>query len=713
MRINSIHDGVSLKLQIAFVLLLLSAFQPAFAVTNYVFFSVNGDTTRTSLVQGDQLSWGANCDVGATLTWQIWLDLNLNSSIDSLYDKQIATFDIADGDTSSDGPPPDNSPIPDGWYISQPIIMGVAPAHYIFKAINHVDNSFAQRTMISTALPSPPNMFLGQVTIAGHPAPDSVYLRNIWIEASPDNNPQMWSGLTDENGLFQINVGDAGNGLQFRIRAADLPGYLTPGPQFRIASGVVDGIDFTYTMPTDSLYGDVRDRFGALITTTIYGSCSPRFSGPGSIDFTVANGVYRIFFGPSEYGLWNVGLNPDNLIPTYLCPNGFEFDNSLVHTQRHDFICYNTDTVMYARVTELGGNPTHHYLVMAQSNSLQGATYAISGTGDSNFVALHISSMDQNGWNVNISTWDDSYPIPPGYVLDQEDQYWNRHPGDTVSLNFIYGTMVRDTIKVDPDDPPPDWSTVFVNLFNDGATFNCTTDNNGVFTIYADTGTYMMNVNHDGYLASPTNRNLHLVADTSGGLGFVLNEAHCHVSGALLNVPIPIPGPLNIFAHTGDGNNGYSTWANVDSVTGTFELRLCDGNWTIEPPSIPNMISPPPQNLNISEWPDTSRNIDLVYNLLGVNGTDGSLPSSFTLNQNYPNPFNAQTIIEYGLPVTSHIIIEVFDLLGRKVATLENRQQQAGFYQVTWNAAAQPSGIYFYRVQAGDKVETKRMMLIK
>ena len=713
MRINSIHNGASLKLQIASVLLLLVAFQPAFAVTNYVFFSVNGDTTRTSLVQGDQLSWGANCDVGATLTWEIWLDLNLNSSIDSLYDKMIATFDIADGDTSSNGPPPDNNPIPDGWYISQPMTMGVAPAHYIFKARNHVDNSVAQRMIISTALPSPPNMFRGQVTIAGHPAPDSVYLRNIWVEASPDNNPQMWSGLTDENGLFQINVGAAGSGLNFHIRPLDLPGYITPQAQYRIASGVVDNINFAYVTPADSIYGDARDGFGTLITVPLSGSCSPRFFGPDSKDFTMTNGAYRIFFGSSEYGLWSIGLSPENLVPVYLCPNGYEFDNSFDHTQRHDFVCYNTDTVIYARVTELGGNPTHQYLVVAQSNSLQGGTYSISGIGDSNFVTLHISSLDQSGWYVGVSNWDNRFPIPPGYILDQQDQYWNQHPGDTVSLNFIYGKMVRDTLRADAGDPPLDWNNVFVNLFNDGASFNGATDNNGVFTIYADTGTYMMNVYHDGYLASPTNRNLHLVADTSGGLGFILDEAHCHVSGALINVPIPIPGPLNIYAHTGDGNDGYSAWANVDSVTGTFELRLCDGNWTIEPPSIPNMISPPPENLIISERPDTSRTIELVYNPLGVNGTNGPLPSAFTLDQNYPNPFNAQTIIEYCLPVASHIDMEIYDLLGRKVITLENGQQQAGFYQVTWNAAAQPSGIYFYRIQAGDKVETKRMILVK
>ncbi|MFQ3598505.1 MAG: T9SS type A sorting domain-containing protein [Chloroherpetonaceae bacterium] len=87
--------------------------------------------------------------------------------------------------------------------------------------------------------------------------------------------------------------------------------------------------------------------------------------------------------------------------------------------------------------------------------------------------------------------------------------------------------------------------------------------------------------------------------------------------------------------------------------------------------------------------------------------------TSYKLAQNYPNPFNPSTTISYQLPVTSDVKLEIFDILGKKVATLVNGRQAAGAYTYTWNASTSASGIYFYRLQAGNFVETKKMMLVK
>jgi len=88
-------------------------------------------------------------------------------------------------------------------------------------------------------------------------------------------------------------------------------------------------------------------------------------------------------------------------------------------------------------------------------------------------------------------------------------------------------------------------------------------------------------------------------------------------------------------------------------------------------------------------------------------------PISFKLAQNYPNPFNPTTHITYQLPTLSDVKLEVFDVLGRKVASLVNTTQPAGTYSITFNASNLASGIYFYRLQAGSFVETKKMMLLK
>jgi N-acetylneuraminic acid mutarotase len=96
-----------------------------------------------------------------------------------------------------------------------------------------------------------------------------------------------------------------------------------------------------------------------------------------------------------------------------------------------------------------------------------------------------------------------------------------------------------------------------------------------------------------------------------------------------------------------------------------------------------------------------------------VEQLSSTAPKTFLLEQNYPNPFNPSTTIRYQLPVASEVKLEVYDVLGKKIATLVNERQSAGSYQVVWNASGLSSGTYFYRLQAGTFVETKKMIMVK
>jgi photosystem II stability/assembly factor-like uncharacterized protein len=87
-------------------------------------------------------------------------------------------------------------------------------------------------------------------------------------------------------------------------------------------------------------------------------------------------------------------------------------------------------------------------------------------------------------------------------------------------------------------------------------------------------------------------------------------------------------------------------------------------------------------------------------------------PQVCALSQNYPNPFNPTTTIRYELPKASHVALSVFDILGREIATLLNEEKSAGTYTVQWDASGVSSGVYFYRLRAGDFVQTRRMMLV-
>jgi hypothetical protein len=96
-----------------------------------------------------------------------------------------------------------------------------------------------------------------------------------------------------------------------------------------------------------------------------------------------------------------------------------------------------------------------------------------------------------------------------------------------------------------------------------------------------------------------------------------------------------------------------------------------------------------------------------------VKEENGILPDKYALLQNYPNPFNPSTIIEYNIPKESHVKLDVYNILGQKVAQLVNEVKIAGKYKVTFNAGNFANGVYFYKIEAGQFVQAKKMILLK
>ncbi|MCB9250153.1 MAG: T9SS type A sorting domain-containing protein, partial [Ignavibacteriales bacterium] len=99
--------------------------------------------------------------------------------------------------------------------------------------------------------------------------------------------------------------------------------------------------------------------------------------------------------------------------------------------------------------------------------------------------------------------------------------------------------------------------------------------------------------------------------------------------------------------------------------------------------------------------------------------SDKNLSAQFELSQNYPNPFNPTTIIKYSVPnvvsnfSSNNVELKVYDVLGREIKTLVNQKQKAGNYEVSFDTKELSSGVYFYRLQSGDFIQTKKMMLLK
>ena len=103
---------------------------------------------------------------------------------------------------------------------------------------------------------------------------------------------------------------------------------------------------------------------------------------------------------------------------------------------------------------------------------------------------------------------------------------------------------------------------------------------------------------------------------------------------------------------------------------------------------------------------------DLLHHIKSVK-KNIVIPKEFKLSQNYPNPFNPTTKIDYQLPKSAKVVIKVYDILGKLVRELVNENKEAGYYTVTFDGTNYASGVYFYRINAGDFNAVKKMVLVK
>ena len=110
-----------------------------------------------------------------------------------------------------------------------------------------------------------------------------------------------------------------------------------------------------------------------------------------------------------------------------------------------------------------------------------------------------------------------------------------------------------------------------------------------------------------------------------------------------------------------------------------------------------------------------SRLNDILQSKFGVNSEEKEqiIPKEYSLYQNYPNPFNPVTTIKFDIPNDGVVQLEIFDILGRRIITLVDEYKTAGSYEKVFNASSLASGVYVYKLQAGDFISSKKMILLK
>lgn len=174
-----------------------------------------------------------------------------------------------------------------------------------------------------------------------------------------------------------------------------------------------------------------------------------------------------------------------------------------------------------------------------------------------------------------------------------------------------------------------------------------------------------------------------------------------------INFPQPYfvyNGTSNLIIEICFSNTIYTqcTYVKSTNVSGGMTRREYSDN--LQGCSLGSLYSPPNNRPNICFTTTTLTNSGSNFN---------TLPEKFTLSQNYPNPFNPTTNIKYQIADNSFVTLKIFDVIGREVKTLVNETKTPGSYSVDFNASDLSSGVYFYKIQAGDFSETKKMMLIK
>jgi hypothetical protein len=264
-------------------------------------------------------------------------------------------------------------------------------------------------------------------------------------------------------------------------------------------------------------------------------------------------------------------------------------------------------------------------------------------------------------------------------------------------------------------------TNLFAGTDNDGGVFRST--NNGTSWTEVDSG---LTNTYYGIFGTPTVNVFTITSGIGGtnifagthGLG-VFRSTNNGTSWSQVNTGLA-DSEITAFAVSPNGAGGTNIFAGTSG--GVFLSTNNGTNWTAVNTGftedtvtalaiVPNGAGD--TNLFAGTWGGGVWRRPLAEMITGVKEEQNNLPSNFALEQNYPNPFNPTTTINYSVSKTSMVTIKVYDILGNEVASLMNEEKPAGRYSVNFTASKLASGVYFYRMQAGSFVETKKLILLK
>lgn len=221
-------------------------------------------------------------------------------------------------------------------------------------------------------------------------------------------------------------------------------------------------------------------------------------------------------------------------------------------------------------------------------------------------------------------------------------------------------------------------------------------------------GVYFMDANTGVVVGGPVGNSQNIILRTTNG-GNIWEPVPYTVSTCLLgavrfisSTTGYITGSCNQILYTKDGGQ---SWFNLISPLNNYNFRT-------------SFFTSADTGYVVGEDPLTGGTGYVLKTtdgggVTGISPSSNETPKEYKLLQNYPNPFNPSTTISYQIPSQGRVTLKVYDLLGREVATLVNEELKPGSYGTTWDAAGFASGVYFYRLQSGEFVDIKRLILLR
>jgi len=710
--------------------------------------TVNNLASGATIQQGGMITWKITLPTGATSQNEIWLDVGGDGTIDAGTDKMLFAFQQTDGQLVNDGPG-DTDGVADG-IITTSLPLGLAPADWVLKATHNATSITASFTI--TPIPDPSYTISGVIS-------GGVDVSNIVLEASPseggDGPGSFWHGISNGSGNYSISIGtDATVSNPWRVRVAgdqqDFGQYvLVPRETTFVVAGHETNVDFEFVLGTviTGFVTDIDGGAGIQNATphlhdafNVQGSGEDQFRGTtasdGSYSFAVLPGKYFMHFTAYHYldQWWDHKTG------------GEAFDTITVTTP--------------TTISSINGSLMLGGVIAGRVTNW--------GIGTSAFVELFSDGNPEFPYSSTDTDFDGSYSftVPPGtyyVVFYKEDNtifYDNAgYPGTAITITGTEElTTINGNFEIGPPPPPPAPRIVSVKdvpndqgkqvivtwrgnepPLSEGDGFVLGVERFSVWQLWQDDTIFVVEL--------PARRNTLYSAIAPTFIDSTVANG-MHWSRFLVSSHYT----FNYYVVNSAADSGYSLDNLVPSAPGGVAGTASGSDFIVRWRAVPDedvryyaVYRSTVQDFDISGMTPHAETSDTSYTDMGalggityyyriaaldfsgnqsassnpistsITGVDNlqSVPTQYALHQNFPNPFNPSTQISYDVPSESFVSIVLYNTLGQQVRTIVESRHTPGRHFVTFDSNGLASGLYFYKMTAGQHISIRKMNLVK